>query len=116
MMAGKKLKWYKIADNPQSIDWQSNQMAIIEAGGKKITLIRYRDEIAACAHKCPHAGGILADGFIDAMGNVVCPLHKYRFSAKNGRNISGEGYYLKAYTVEEQADGIYIGIEETGWF
>lgn len=116
MMTVKKLKWHKIADSPETIDWQSNQMAIVEVGGKKITIIRNRDEITACAHNCPHAGGILAEGFIDAVGNVVCPLHRYKFSTKNGRNVSGEGYYLKAYTVEERADGIYIGLEETGWF
>jgi len=50
----------------------------------------------------------MADGFVDGMGQVVCPLHRYRFNIKNGRNTSGEGYYLKTYPLEQRADGIYI--------
>ena len=90
-------------------------MAITEAGGKKITLAVFNGQVFAFAQKCPHASGVMADGFIDALGNVVCPLHRYKFSMANGRNTSGEGYYLKTYPVETRDDGIYVGIE-TGWF
>jgi 3-phenylpropionate/trans-cinnamate dioxygenase ferredoxin subunit len=58
----------------------------------------------------------MADGFIDAIGNIVCPLHRYKFALSNGRNISGEGYYLKTYTVEQRADGWYIAFEKKGIF
>jgi 3-phenylpropionate/trans-cinnamate dioxygenase ferredoxin subunit len=50
--------------------------------------------------------------FLDVTGNVVCPLHRYKFNVQNGRNTSGEGYYLKTYLVEERNDGVYIGFEE----
>jgi hypothetical protein len=29
---------------------------------------------------------------------------------ENGRNTSGEGYYLKTYPIEIREDGIYIGL------
>jgi len=51
---------------------------------------------------------VMADGFIDATGQVVCPLHRYRFNIKNGRNTSGEGYYLKTYPLERREDGLYV--------
>ena len=54
------------------------------------------------------ASGIMADGFIDAAGMVVCPLHRYRFSLQNGRNTSGEGYYLKTYPTQMKEDGLYV--------
>ena len=110
-MKEKVLKWYKLADNRNAIDWQDNQMAIVHAGSKAITIAKVNNNIVACAHKCPHAGGIMADGFVDALGNVVCPLHRYKFSPTNGRNVSGEGYYLKVYSIEERADGIFVGFE-----
>jgi len=66
----------------------------------------------AFTYKCPHAGGILADGCIDALGNVVCPLHRYKYNIKNGYNVSGEGYYMTVYPLESREDGIYIGFEE----
>lgn len=101
-------KWHKIGETAAVFQWQNNQMCVIEVEGKKITLARHQEGLYAFAYKCPHASGIMADGFVDALGQVVCPLHRYRFNIKNGRNTSGEGYYLKTYPLEERADGIYI--------
>jgi nitrite reductase/ring-hydroxylating ferredoxin subunit len=114
-MEPKKVKWHKVADSREAIDWQNNSLALVEANGRKITLAKKENEISACAHKCPHASGVMADGFIDALGNIVCPLHRYKFSLSNGRNVSGEGYYLKVYPVEEREAGIFIGFEENNW-
>ena len=90
-------------------------MSVVESGGKKVTLARNAGKLYACAYKCPHASGILADGFIDAVGNVVCPLHRFKFNLKNGRNVSGEGYYLKVYAVEVRQAGVFVGFEENTW-
>jgi len=113
-MANKNIKWFKVAGSINEISWQNN-LAVAEAGGKKITLVKADNTLFACAYKCPHAGGILADGFIDAAQNIICPLHRYKFNLANGRNISGEGYYLKTYNVEEREAGIFIGFEESNW-
>lgn len=91
-------------------------MTVIEVDDKKVTLIKKGDAVYACAIKCPHAGGIISEGFIDAAGNIVCPLHRYRFNPQTGRNVSGEGYFIKHWPVEKRPDGIYIGIEEKGLF
>ena len=114
-MQPKNVKWYKVADTIDAIDWQRNNLALVEAGGKKITLARNKNEVLACAYKCPHAGGVMADGFIDALGNIVCPLHRYKFDLTNGRNVTGEGYYLKVYKVELREAGIFVGFEESNW-
>jgi 3-phenylpropionate/trans-cinnamate dioxygenase ferredoxin subunit len=113
-MVEKKVKWYKVADGKDTIVWQ-NRLALLEAGERKVTLAHINNKIFACAFKCPHAGGILAKGFIDAVGNIVCPLHNYKFSLHNGRNISGEGYCLKTFPVDESVAGIFIGFEENGF-
>lgn len=115
-MREKKIKWYKLADTIEAIDWQPNNLAIVEAGGKTLTVARINNTVKACAHKCPHASGILANGFIDALGNIVCPLHRYKFSLDNGRNVSGEGYYLKVYPIEYREAGFFIGFEESNWW
>lgn len=110
------LKWVKIAATAAEISWQNNQMAIVEADGKKLTLAHYQHQIYAFAHKCPHASGIMADGFIDEAGKVVCPLHRYKFAIENGRNTSGEGYYLRTYPVKQDETGVYIGFKQTSFF
>ncbi|NCT93345.1 MAG: Rieske 2Fe-2S domain-containing protein [Chitinophagaceae bacterium] len=108
MFFNKEQVWYRLTDAPDALPWQANQMCLVEVNGKTLTLARYNNAYYAFAHKCPHASGIMADGFLDAQGQVVCPLHRYRFNIQNGRNTSGEGYYLKTYPLESRADGLYI--------
>ena len=84
--------------------------------GKKICLGRRDNEIFAFASKCPHAGGYLSEGYVNALGNVVCPIHSYKFCMKNGRNVSGEGYYLKHWPVEIREEGVYVGLEKNKLF
>lgn len=114
-MKQKKIKWHKVADSLDAIDWQKNDMAIVDIGGRKITLVKQENAIYACAQKCPHASGMLSDGFIDSAGYIVCPIHRYRFDLTNGRNVTGEGYFLKTYSIEEREAGVFIGFEENTW-
>lgn len=111
-MENKKYKWYKIAIDKSELFFQKNGLLEIEVGGKKVCIAKVKEDLYACSNKCPHAGGIIADGFIDAFNNIVCPLHRYKFNLQNGRNISGEGYYLKTYPMRQNDEGVYIGIEE----
>lgn len=115
-MTEKKINWYRIADHVTDLEFGGNNIAAAELNGKKICIGKFKEELFAFAWKCPHAGGLLADGYIDALGNVVCPLHRYKYNMQNGRNVSGEGYYLKHWPVENRADGIYVGVESEGGF
>lgn len=111
-MTEKNYKWYKVADHLHELDFADNNIAVADLGGKKICIGKYNDSAFAFAYKCPHAGGILADGYIDALGNVVCPLHRYKYNMENGRNTSGEGYYLNHWPVKVENDGVFLGLEE----
>jgi 3-phenylpropionate/trans-cinnamate dioxygenase ferredoxin subunit len=102
--------WYKIAEHINELDFAGNNIGIVKVEGNKICIGRFNEQVFAFAYKCPHAGGIMADGYIDALGNVVCPLHRYKYDMKNGRNTSGEGYYLKHWPIEQREDGVYIGL------
>lgn len=110
------MTWHKIAESINELAFAGNNIAIAELDGKKICIGQFNDKLFAFAYHCPHAGGIMANGYIDAVGNIVCPLHRYKFDMKNGRNVSGEGYYLKHWPVEVREDGIFAGIEKSGGF
>ena len=116
MSADKTYRWEKLAETEEEIPFAPNHIAVMEAGGRSICIGRYQNNLFAFTPKCPHAGGFFTNGFIDAMGNVVCPLHRYRFCMKNGRNVSGEGYYLKHWPLEVREDGIYVGFEKNKLF
>jgi nitrite reductase/ring-hydroxylating ferredoxin subunit len=108
--------YIKIADSIDAIDFGENNLVQIEVDGKKICLAKVKEEIQGCAAKCPHASGVMSNGFIDALGNIVCPLHRYKFSLANGRNVSGEGYYLKTYTIIVNENGVFLEKEKKNRF
>jgi 3-phenylpropionate/trans-cinnamate dioxygenase ferredoxin subunit len=116
MPSEKKYTWHKIADHRSELQLNEQGMAECEVAGKNICISIYKELLFGCAAMCPHAGGKMSAGYVDALGNVVCPLHRYKFSLLNGRNTSGEGYYLKTYPIEERADGVYLAMEENNPF
>jgi nitrite reductase/ring-hydroxylating ferredoxin subunit len=113
-MPEKNYTWHKIADYINELDFGPNNIALAEIKGKKICIAKWKDSLFAFASKCPHAGGLLAEGYMDALGNVVCPLHRYRFDVRTGRNTSGEGYYLKRWPVEIRDETVWVGMEKDG--
>jgi len=115
-MGDDKFQWVKIADAVEEIVFASNKIAEVDADGKRICVAKYKDELFAFAYKCPHAGGFFANGYLDALGNVVCTLHRYKFCMKNGLNVSGEGYYLKHWPVEVRTNGVFVGLDKNKLF
>jgi len=104
--------WIKIAESFAECTTNDNHLAEIEVDGKKICLAKQNGTLYACAHKCPHAGGKMAEGYLDALGNIVCPIHRYKFSLQSGRNVSGEGYFLRNFPVEIRNDGVFVGFKK----
>jgi 3-phenylpropionate/trans-cinnamate dioxygenase ferredoxin subunit len=115
-MAEKQYEWHKVAESVAELRFPENQLTEVEVAGKTYGLGLYKEKLFAFAAKCPHAGARMAQGYIDVLGNVVCPLHRYKFCMENGRNVSGEGYYLKHWPVEVREDGVYMGLEKSGLF
>jgi nitrite reductase/ring-hydroxylating ferredoxin subunit len=58
--------------------------------GEQIAVFRGRDgSVHAMQAVCPHAGGPLADGLLDARV-VVCPLHNNAFELATGNSPTGQ--------------------------
>ena len=110
------LNWIKVAEAEAEIDFGSNNIAEVMAGERRICIGKYQGNLFAFSNKCPHASGLFVNGYIDALGNVVCPIHRYKFCLRNGRNITGEGYFLKHWVLQVKEDGIYVGFEKNKLF
>ncbi|MBS1645691.1 MAG: Rieske (2Fe-2S) protein [Bacteroidetes bacterium] len=80
----------------------------VELSGKLICILLREEQVFAFAARCPHAGGRLCEGRIDGKGNIVCPVHHYKFHPKTGRNTSGEGYQLKTFPTKLEAGRIFV--------
>lgn len=101
--------WYAVPDVLFS-KLEENKISSHLVHDKVIALLRKAGSVYAFAATCPHAGAPFCEGWTDAKGQVVCPLHKYRFDPANGRNTSGEGYKLKTYPAELRNDQIFVGL------
>ncbi len=101
--------WHK-AEGISLAAMPDEKLTEVSAGEKRVGLLKRNGVVHAFAAKCPHAGALLCDGWIDGQGRIVCPDHKYRFDPVNGRNTTGEGYKLFTYPVEIRGDEIFVGI------
>jgi 3-phenylpropionate/trans-cinnamate dioxygenase ferredoxin subunit len=111
----RRIKWHRVDSEFRIPD---SGLLEYHVDDKAICVAMHDGKPLAFSAKCPHASGRFVDGWCDPLGNVVCPLHRYKFNMTTGRNVSGEGYHLKTYPVEHREDGLYIGMEEggLGWF
>lgn len=111
MAEEKKYRWFKVAESAAELFNTGRSIVQVKAGSRDVCITRHQNELFGCASKCPHSGGRMSDGWVDPLGNVVCPLHRYKFKLSNGFNSSGEGYYLKTFPVKETDDGLFVGLD-----
>ena len=114
-MNRKKYNWYKVFDSEAEIKLPENRIGVIEVNGKNICITNFDGAWFAFAYSCPHAGAPLNEGCIDSKGNVICPVHNYKFNITNGKIANFDGYYLKTYPTELRPDGVFIGIKKEGF-
>lgn len=91
-------------------DLREGQMRQVNAAGHNILLARRGDRFWAIAAHCSHYGAPLEKGVLSE-GRVVCPWHNACFSLESGELLEPPGRNnLKAYTVETEADSVYIEV------
>jgi ferredoxin-nitrite reductase len=56
---------------------------LVRAKGEEMAVFKTNGQLYGIQNICPHAGGQLCDGWIEG-GEVVCPLHRYKFDLKTG--------------------------------
>jgi nitrite reductase/ring-hydroxylating ferredoxin subunit len=102
--------WEKLATSLEELHFTPDGIATAKWNDTNFCVGKHPDGFFAFMPTCPHASAHFVEGWMDAKGSVVCPLHQYKFCIKTGRNVSGEGYYLKHWPVTVREDGVYIYI------
>ncbi len=75
--------------------------------GVRVAVFRTREGgVFATQADCPHLGGPLADGMVDA-ATVVCPLHERVYALATGEGLGTE-CSLTVYPVRVAADGTVL--------
>jgi 3-phenylpropionate/trans-cinnamate dioxygenase ferredoxin subunit len=101
--------WFK-AEGISAAALEENKIIELLIADKRVALVKKQQDLFAFAATCPHAGAPFCTAWLNASGQIVCALHKYRFNPANGHNVSGEGYKLKTYPIEVRNDEIFIGL------
>ena len=63
-----------------AVSWIGSDLPPIYRDGREYFLLCHRDALYLVANPCPHRGGPLKFGFVNAQDQLVCPLHQGAFS------------------------------------
>ena len=74
----------------------------VEAFGRTVAVFRRGGALFALDDACPHRGGPLGRGDVDASGAVVCPLHAWAFDLATGVCREHPHVSVQTYRVEER--------------
>jgi nitrite reductase (NADH) small subunit len=84
----------------------SGEGRVFDVKGLRLAVFHTRaGEVFATQAHCPHRGGPLADGLVDA-ATVVCPLHDRAYDLRTGAGL-GNDCSIATYPVEVR-DGAMI--------
>lgn len=78
--------------------------------GRQIAVFRCRDgSLRALDAVCPHRGGPLADGLVDAEV-VICPLHGFTYDLASGCEVANGGAPVTAYPVHADDGSVRLSV------
>jgi len=82
---------------------------VTQLGAKRVCVVRSGEKVFAFEQLCPHRGGFLKDGRINAFDEIICPLHSYRFNLNTGQLASGGSCGdLEVYRTNLTEEGLEI--------
>ena len=76
---------------------------LVRAKGEEMAVFKNNGQLYGIQNICPHEGGQLCDGWIEN-GEVVCPLHRYRFDLKTGACSTNPNLKVKVFKLVAQGD------------
>jgi len=81
----------------------------VKIGSQEIALFRLGNgEIRAIENRCPHRGGVLAEGMVSGE-HVFCPMHDWKINLSDGKVQAPDTGCVKTYETELE-DGQVIVI------
>ena len=86
----------------------SQTSRLVKIGEERICLVNQLNNFYALADRCPHMGASLSEGKINFIGEVICPLHEYRFNSKTGQECANKCEQSKTYLIRVDDSGVYI--------
>ena len=80
---------------------------LLTVHGVEVAVFRCQNRIYAVQNRCPHEGGALSGGTLDG-GDVICPLHGYRFNLETGACSTDPALRAKVFALVPHAGGFTV--------
>ncbi|GAC1466056.1 MAG: nitrite reductase small subunit NirD [Isosphaeraceae bacterium] len=80
-----------------------------EHEGLRIAVFQDSGQLHALLGRCPHANGSLGQGWLEG-GEVVCPLHGWRFQLSTGRCTSVRGESVHRFRCEVRGEEVWVEV------
>ena len=81
---------------------------VVEVRGRSIALFNMAGMLYALDNTCPHQGGPLGEGYLEANGVVSCPWHGWTFDLKTGVSPIDADLKVACYPVRIDDSGQII--------
>lgn len=79
----------------------------------RVALFVVDGEVVALGNVCPHAGGPIGLGDVEA-GIVTCPFHGWQFDVRTGACVTVPGEGVARYAVRVEGTAVYVDPEIPG--
>ena len=80
---------------------------VVALGDLRVALFVLDGEVVALDNVCPHAGGPLGLGDVEA-GVVTCPLHGWQFDIRTGACLTVRGEAVPRYAVRVEGTAVHV--------
>jgi ferredoxin-nitrite reductase len=80
---------------------------MIRVKGEEMAVFKHNGKVYAIQNICPHEGGQLSQGWLEG-GEVVCPLHGYKFHLKTGLCSTDPTLKAKIFKLVAEGNGFTI--------
>jgi ferredoxin-nitrite reductase len=87
----------------RSQDIVEGSAKLLRAKGEEMAVFKSNGQLYGIQNICPHEGGQLCNGWIEG-GEVVCPLHRYKFDLKTGACSTDPKLTVKVFKLVAQGD------------
>lgn len=101
----------KLVKVAETKDIPAGEAGSFEVEGQTIAIFNVDGKYYAIDDACPHSGGPLSEGEVDASKNVTCPWHEAQFSLESGDVLSPPAFEgVNSYPVVVEGDDIKVEI------
>jgi len=106
------MEWLKIFESEEKANnkVKENTTQLLIVKGKRICLARHNGQFYAVQDSCTHQGESLSKGKVNFLGEIICPLHNYRFQLDTGHACDSSCGDLLTYAVKSSDSGFFIAV------